>query len=129
MAKSKVGFGLFDQAGDRRGGDRVGAGGERDVALAAEQAGGGVEPDPAGAGQIDLGPGVQVGEVGGRARRAFQRLHVGRQLDQVAGDEARGEAEVAQHLHQQPGRIAAGAAGRRPAFPRASSTPGSSRTM
>ena len=37
--------------------------GERDVALAAEQAAGGVEPDPAAAGQVDLGPGVQVDDV------------------------------------------------------------------
>ena len=37
----------------------------------------GIEADPAGAGQIDLGPRVQVGEVLRRARRAVERLHVG----------------------------------------------------
>ena len=42
--------------------------GERDVAFAGQQAGGRIEPDPAGAGQIDLGPGVQVGEVLRRCR-------------------------------------------------------------
>ena len=86
-------------------------------------------PDPAGAGQIDLGPGVQVGEVGGRTLRPFQRLHVGDKLDQVAGDEARGVAQVAQRLHQHPG----GSPGRSPcALASVSSgvqTPGSIRTM
>ena len=43
--------------------DRVGGTGERNMALAGEQARGRVEPDPARPGQIDLGPGVQVGEV------------------------------------------------------------------
>ena len=42
--------------------------GQRDVPFAGEQARGRVEPDPAGAGQVDLGPGVQVGEVGRRRR-------------------------------------------------------------
>ena len=37
--------------------------GEREMAFAAEQAGGRIEPDPAGARKIDLGPGMQVGEV------------------------------------------------------------------
>ena len=41
------------------------------------------------------------------------RLDVGAQLDQVAGDEARGEAEPAQDLHQQPGAVAAGAGAQR----------------
>ncbi|OIQ66126.1 hypothetical protein GALL_523080 [mine drainage metagenome] len=77
--------------------------------LAAEQARGCVQSDPAGARQIHLGPGVQVGEVGGRAFRTLQRLHVGDELDQVARHEARGHAQMAQHLHQQPGGIAAGA--------------------
>ncbi len=73
-----------------------------------EQAGGGVESDPARAGQIDFGPGVEIGEVGfGSGRAAIDRLHVGGQLDQVAGDEARGEAELAANLDEQPGRVAA----------------------
>ena len=38
-------------------------GGERHMAFAGQQAGGRVEPDPAGARQVDLAPGVQVGEV------------------------------------------------------------------
>ena len=51
---------------------------------------------------------MQVGEVGFRTGRAFQRLHVGGQLDQIAGHEPGREAQVAQHLHQQPGGIATG---------------------
>ena len=38
---------------------------------------------------------------------AIERFDVGRELDQVAGDEPRGQAEIAQDLHQQPGRVAA----------------------
>jgi hypothetical protein len=56
-------FGVFDQAADGGGRARIGAGGERDVAFAGEQAGGGVQANPAGAGQIDFGPGVQIGEI------------------------------------------------------------------
>ena len=43
---------------------------QRHVAFAGQQARGRIEADPAGAGQIDLGPGVQVGEVGLGAARA-----------------------------------------------------------
>ncbi len=96
--------------------DRGGAGGlrrtgQRDVPFAGEQAGGGVEADPAGTGQVDLGPGVQIGEIVGGAFGAFQRLFVGDQLHQIAGHEARSQPQVAQDLHQQPGAVAAGAAG------------------
>ena len=96
---------------DRRGGVGIGSGGERDVAFAGEQAGGGVEADPARAGEIDLGPGVEIGEVGlGTGRAAVDRLHVGGQLDEIAGDEPGGEAELAANLDEQPGRVAAGTA-------------------
>jgi hypothetical protein len=60
----ELGLALVDAAGDRRGGGRLGRAGQRNVALAGEQAGGRIEADPAGAGQVDFGPGVQVGEVG-----------------------------------------------------------------
>ena len=86
----------FDHAGDRRAGAVMRRGAQRQMALAAKQARGRVEPDPAGAGQIDLGPGVQIGEIMLRALGAFERLDVGRELDEIAGDEARGEAEPAQ---------------------------------
>ncbi len=81
---------------------------KRQMAFAAEQAGGRVQADPARAGQIDFGPGVQVGEIVvcvpfGPSSGSTSAL----KLDQIAGDEARGEAEMAQDLHQQPGGIAA----------------------
>ena len=82
--------------------------GERNVTLAGEQAGGGVEPDPAGTGDVNFGPGVQVGEVGfGASGAAIERLHVGTQLNEIAGDEARGKADVTQKLNEQPAGIAA----------------------
>jgi hypothetical protein len=59
---------------DRRGAGGLGRAGQRDVALAGQQARGGVEPDPAGAGQVDLAPGVQVGEVDLGAAGAVERL-------------------------------------------------------
>ena len=113
-------------ARDRCGRRRVRRAGERDVAFAGQQARGRVQPDPAGAGQIDLAPGVQVGEVVLGARRAVERLHVGLQLDQVAGDEARRQAEVA----QRPAPAASRCRGRSRGEPSVSSgvcTPGSMR--
>ena len=79
------------------------------MAFPGKQARGRIQPDPAGTGQIDFAPGVQVGEIGLGTGRAIERLLVGGQLDQVAGHEARCQPQVAQQLHQQPGRIAAGA--------------------
>ena len=100
-------FGLVDRAGDRRRGAGLGRAGQRNVAFARQQAGGGIESDPARARQIDFAPGMQVGEILLRPRRAIERFHVGGELDQVAGDEARRQAQVTQQLHQQPRRVAA----------------------
>ncbi len=82
-------FALAHHARDRRGRVRLGRRRQRNVPFAGEQSRRRIEPDPSGAGQIDFGPGVQVGEIVGRARRTLERLHVGLELDQVAGDEAR----------------------------------------
>jgi hypothetical protein len=99
----EFGVGLAeDGAGDRRGVAIMRRGGERNVAFAGQQARGRVEADPAGAGQVDLAPGMQVGEIDFGAGRAVERLEIGRQLDEIAGDEAGGETEIAQDLHQQP---------------------------
>ena len=73
------------------------------MAFAGEQAGGGIEADPARAGDVDLCPRMQVGEV----RAGIGRRIVWPKLDQVARHEAGGEADAAQHLDQQPARIAA----------------------
>ena len=107
--EGEIDLGEAGAAGDRRGVAVMRGGGERDVAFAGEQARRGVESDPAGAGQIDLGPGVQVGEVVIGARRAVDGDEVGLELDQVAGNEACGEAEVAQDLDEKPRGVAAGA--------------------
>ena len=78
----------------------------------------GSRPTQPAPGMIDLGPGVQVGEVLGRARRPSSGSTSGGELHEVAGDEPGGEAELAQHRDEQPGRVAAGAeraaAGSRP---------------
>ncbi len=96
-----------DQAADRRGGAVMRGRGERNMAFAAQQARGGIEPDPAGARDIGFGPGMQVGEILAGSERAFDRVDIGLELDQVAGHEARRETQPAQDLHHQPGRIAA----------------------
>ena len=78
----------------------------------AKRRGGRVEADPAGAGDEDLGPGVQVGEVLGGPGGPVEADHavgVGGQLHEVAGDEAGGQAVLPQQAHQQPGAVAAGA--------------------
>ena len=61
--------------------------------LTGKQSRGGVHPHPAGTGQVHLGPGVQVGEVGLRAGRAVQGFDVRRQLDQVPGHKACGQSQ------------------------------------
>ena len=99
----------FDAARDRRGARRLRRARQRDVPFAGEQSRRRIEADPAGARQVHLAPGVEIREVAVGARGSVERLHVRRQLDQVAGHEARGEPEVAEQLHQQPRRVAAGA--------------------
>ena len=100
-------LGLLDAALDRRGACRLGRAGQRNVALAGQQARRRIEADPARAGQIDFAPGMEIGEVVRRTLGSFEGLLVGRELDQVTGGEARGEAQIAQDHHQQPARVAA----------------------
>ena len=102
-------FGRLHRAGDRRGGLKVRRCGERNVTLGREQAGGRVEPDPAGAGQKHLRPGMQVGAVA-LGRAPVRRRNVGLELDQVARHETRRQLQMAQRLHQQPRAVAARAA-------------------
>ena len=126
-------LGRVGPAGDRRRLGRLRRRRQRDVALARQQPGRGVEPDPARAGQEDLGPGVQVGEVLGQARHALaRRRRVGHQLDQVAGDEAGRQAELAQRRRRaarpSPGTSRwPGPASRRGSAPPAPSAPCSAR--
>ena len=100
-------LGLLDCAFDRRGARWLGRAGEGNVAFAGQQAGRRIEADPPGARQIDLAPGVEVGEIVRRTFRPVERLLVGDELDQVARGEARGEAQVAQDHDQQPAGVAA----------------------
>ncbi len=102
-------FGFAGEADDGGGGLGVWSGGDGEVAFAGHEAGGGVEADPAGAGEVDFGPGVEVGEVVFGAGGAVEALDVGLELDEVTGDEAGGEAEVAEGLAEEPGGVAAGA--------------------
>ena len=85
----------------------MGRGAERDMPLAREHAAGRIKRDPAGAGHIGLGPGMQVDHILGNALGPFDRLDVRNQLDRIARHEAGGKAQPAQQLHQQPGGIAA----------------------
>jgi hypothetical protein len=101
---------LVHQALHGRGARGLRRAGQRNMPLAREQARGRVQPYPARAGQKHLAPGVQVGKVFFGAARAVDGLDVGRELDQIARDEARREPQVAQQLHQQPAAVAARAA-------------------
>ena len=103
----EVGIGRPRRARDRRGRAVMRRGGDGDMPLPGQHARGDVEPDPAGAGEIDFGPGVQVGEVALDLARAFDGIDVRAKLDQIAGDETGREAEVPQDLNQQPGGVAA----------------------
>ena len=77
------------------------------MALACQEARGGVEADPARPWQIGLRPGMEIGEIGERSWRAIQRLVVRAKLHQVTRHEAGGETEPTQDLHQQPGAVTA----------------------
>ena len=98
---------LLDAAGDRSRAARIGRTRQRNVAFAGQQPRRGIETDPAGTGQVHLGPGVQIREIRRGAGRTVQRLDVGHQLHQIARDEARGQTQMTKHLDQQPARIAA----------------------
>ena len=98
----KLHFGFVNAAfnGGRTG--RLRRAGQGDVAFACEQAGGGVQPDPACARQVNLAPGVQIREIDFGAAGAIQRLHIGFELNQVARHKTRGQTQVAKDLNQQP---------------------------
>ncbi|MNS88282.1 hypothetical protein D3C72_1222510 [compost metagenome] len=97
----------FHQATDRRRRGRIGTTGQRNVSFTGKQPGGRIQADPAGAGQVHLAPGVQVGEIHFGAGRTVETFDVGGQLDQVARHKTRRQPQVAQQLHQQPGGVAA----------------------
>ena len=82
-------------------------GGQRNVTLAGQQARGRIEPDPSRSRQIDFGPGMQIGKIMVGAGRPVERYQVRLELNQVAGDEAGGKAQVPQRLHQKPAGVAA----------------------
>ena len=52
---------------------------------------------------------MQIGEVALGAGGPIERLDVGLELNEITGHEARRQAELTQDLHQEPGRIPAGA--------------------
>ena len=95
------------ETGQRRGRMVMRRRRDRQVPFGAQQAGGRIETDPAGAGNVDLGPGVQVGEVRGRSGGPVERLDVRLELDEIARHEPRRHAEIAQDLDHQPGAVAA----------------------
>jgi hypothetical protein len=98
-------------AGDRRGAGGKCRAGERDVAFSRR-----ASPRSRRARSIPrpartLRPMREVGEVLVRPARPVERLLVRGELDEIAGYEARRDAQPAQDLHQQPRRIAARADG------------------
>ena len=111
------------RAADRRRRAIMRRGGDGDMPLAGQHARGDVESDPAGAGQIDLGPGVQIGEIVLDLARSFDRIDVGTQLDEIAGDETGGETEMPEDLDQQPCRSRGTIRRPMPASPPASGCP------
>jgi hypothetical protein len=106
-------LGLLVRSRDRRRAAGLGRRRKRDVPLPREQAGCRVQPDPARTRQIDFAPGMQIGEVARRSRGSVERLLVGGELDEIARDETRREAEMAQHLDKQPAAVAARAVAER----------------
>jgi hypothetical protein len=99
-------FALVDGSRHRRGALRVRRRGKRDVALAGEKPRCRIESNPTGAGKIDLGPGVKVGEVDVGAARPIEPLDVRIELNEIARDKARGQTKPAKGLDEQPGAVA-----------------------
>jgi hypothetical protein len=77
------------------------------MALSCEQSRRWIESDPTGARNVGFGPSVQIGEIAFGACRTVERLHVAFELNQIAGGEARGDAQRAHDLHEQPSGVAA----------------------
>ena len=100
----EIDVGETRHARNRRGVAIVRRRGKRDVTLAGKQTRGRIKADPAGAGKIDLGPGVQIGEVVVRAGRAVESDKIRFELDEIAGHEPRRQPEVSQDLHEKPAR-------------------------
>src|SRR5581483_9850998 len=113
--EGEVDIGRARRAGNRRRRAVMWRGGDGNVPLTRQHARGDVEADPARAWQVDFGPGVQVGKVALDLARAFDRIDVGAQLDQVTRNETGSETETPQNLDKQPGGVAAraGAGGKR----------------
>ena len=104
MFEGHHGVGIAPEAPRNRGGaHRIGCTGEWNVPLARKQTRGGVQTDPAGAGHVDLAPGVQIGEIRLRAGWPVEGFHIRSKLHEVAGHETRRQPHVPHDLHQQPG--------------------------
>jgi hypothetical protein len=80
---------------------------QRDVPLAAQEPAGPVDADPAGAGQVHLGPGVQVHDVAVHSARLVGDHPLVGELHEVAAGEPGREAGAAQRGHQQHRRVPA----------------------
>ena len=65
------------------------------MTFSGEQARGGVQSDPAGAGDIGFAPGVQVGEIGAGSGRAVERFFIGGELDQITRYKTCSNAQMA----------------------------------
>ncbi len=106
--ETELALGVADvAAGDRRGADRIGRAGQGNMALAGKQPGSRVQANPTRPRNVHLGPSVKIGEILLRAGRPVQRLHIRRQLHQIARHKTGGQAQMPQDLHQQPGAVAA----------------------
>src|SRR6185436_17827447 len=101
----KLDFAYADTAGNWGRRRRIGSGGQREMTFGGEQAGGGIESNPACTREIDLGPGMKVGEILRGSMGSLKRLDGRLQLDEITGHEAGGESQVPQQLDEQPGRV------------------------
>ena len=88
----EIDIGETRHARNRRGVAIMWRRGQWNVAFRRQQSRSRIEADPARAGQIDLGPGVEIGEVVVRARRPVERDEIGLQLNEIAGHEPGGQA-------------------------------------
>ena len=104
----KFNFTFIQRASDGGCTARLGSARQGYVPFASQQTRSGVQPYPAGTGQIHLAPGMQVGEIFLRAIRAVDGFDIACELDQVARGKPCRHAQPAEYLYHEPCRVTAG---------------------
>ena len=86
----------------------IGSTTQRNMTFAGKKSRSRIESNPTSARQIHFYPSVQIGKIFFGTRWAIQRFHIRSQLHQISRNKSSRQADTAQSLHQQPGKITTG---------------------